>query len=311
MVALARRGQWGLAANAVLLAAAALWMAGAREYAYGAYKLIVIDWWCLVLAAVAGAEALVRLARGGAAPLGARSGGGIVLLAVPILRHSDTASIAQYYRQPEPRAQHVPLSRARGRPGHRRPESRADRRRRLGGQRVGGVLPARRAGAAGRAPDVSRDAPRGAAHPARPAARPGPDPLRADRRHRRPRARRRARLERALGKPPLRPLGAVSSDFGGGPGAPPSKSTGADNRRLEGACSGGSAPLAPSPARHHVRELRVQDTTPERYQSMVRRSPSSKGSWRRSRSWWRRGAVSSMRRGWPSGLERVPRRSCR
>ncbi len=100
MVALARRGQWGLAANAVLLAAAALWMAGAREYAYGAYKLIVIDWWCLVLAAVVGAEALVRLAPGGPLRWGLGAAAALVLLAVPIQRHSDTASTAQYIDSP-------------------------------------------------------------------------------------------------------------------------------------------------------------------------------------------------------------------
>lgn len=53
---LARNRQEGLSATAILLVAGAIYLIAYQKYTYGAYKLIVLNWWCLIAAAVTGAE---------------------------------------------------------------------------------------------------------------------------------------------------------------------------------------------------------------------------------------------------------------
>jgi hypothetical protein len=59
LLALWRQRQWGLALVTVFLGLGAAWFAVAQGYAYGAYKLILLDWWCLAGGVVWGADYLV------------------------------------------------------------------------------------------------------------------------------------------------------------------------------------------------------------------------------------------------------------
>ena len=100
MVVLAWRDEWGLAAIAALLVMGAAWMIAVDRYAYGAYKFLVVDWWCLAFALVTGATFLVERARAAPARWALGVAAGLLLLCVPVLRHTDARSIAQYYDSP-------------------------------------------------------------------------------------------------------------------------------------------------------------------------------------------------------------------
>src|SRR5262249_20760782 len=87
-----------LVATMTLLASAACYFIFKQHYAYAAYKLIALNWWCVVVALVAGAECLLglfraRLARSAAAV-------SLALLGLFVLGQSQHA--ARYYCPPSP-----------------------------------------------------------------------------------------------------------------------------------------------------------------------------------------------------------------
>lgn len=104
LVALMRKRQWELAALVVLLTLAAIYFILWLQYSYGAYKFIVVNWWCLVAALVAGAKWLLTQAR---KPMLRRGiAVGLVLLALLLLsqsRHTDAATTSQYINSPNQR----------------------------------------------------------------------------------------------------------------------------------------------------------------------------------------------------------------
>ena len=201
LAALAWRGEWGLAAIAVLLVTGR----GVDDRG-GSLRVRRVQ--------VPGRRLVVsghRTGHGRQVPRGAharrtrpvdhRGGGGIaVAVRARPPAHGRTVHRA-VLRQPQPDPGHDQVPRPPACSGHRRDEARPDRGGRLGGEPVGRVLPARRPDPGGLAPDVFGDAARGPLDQPRLAGRPRVDPLRPHRRDRRSRARRRARLEGAVGEP--------------------------------------------------------------------------------------------------------------
>jgi len=67
LVVLVRRRAWDLTAIAVVSLAAAGYFAAGQDYAYGAYKFVLIGWWVIALALVAAIDALWRTSPAGRA----------------------------------------------------------------------------------------------------------------------------------------------------------------------------------------------------------------------------------------------------
>jgi len=58
-----RRKEWGFAATLIILFAGALYMIVGQEYSYGAYKLILLNWWAMAFAVILGIDKLLALPR--------------------------------------------------------------------------------------------------------------------------------------------------------------------------------------------------------------------------------------------------------
>jgi len=103
LAALAARGEWGLAAAAIIFALGALWFAVGQRYSYGAYKLILVNWWCLSIALVAGIDWLATRVR--RPPLRGAVATALALLIALALwqRHTDAAATVQYLDSPNRR----------------------------------------------------------------------------------------------------------------------------------------------------------------------------------------------------------------
>ena len=56
-----RRKEWGFAATLMVLFAGALYMIVGQDYSYGAYKLILLNWWAMAFAIIIGVEKLFVL----------------------------------------------------------------------------------------------------------------------------------------------------------------------------------------------------------------------------------------------------------
>ena len=56
-----RRKEWGFAATFIILFAGALYMIFGQEYSYGAYKLILLNWWAMAFAVILGVDKLLAL----------------------------------------------------------------------------------------------------------------------------------------------------------------------------------------------------------------------------------------------------------
>jgi hypothetical protein len=59
LVASLRRHRWGFPAATVLLTLAAVYFLVGKQYSYGGYKLILLEWWCLAGCLTAAAEFLI------------------------------------------------------------------------------------------------------------------------------------------------------------------------------------------------------------------------------------------------------------
>jgi hypothetical protein len=100
LVALAKRREWGLVAVVMLLSLGVTYLLFVERYAYGAYKLLVLGWWGVAVALVAGAEYVTTLARGRALRW-ALAAAAAVLLAAPVVeRHTDPKTTAWYLESP-------------------------------------------------------------------------------------------------------------------------------------------------------------------------------------------------------------------
>jgi len=58
-----KRKEWGFAATLIILFAGALYMIFGQEYSYGAYKLILLNWWAMAFAVILGVDKLLALPR--------------------------------------------------------------------------------------------------------------------------------------------------------------------------------------------------------------------------------------------------------
>ena len=58
-----RRKEWGFAATLIVLLAGALYMIVGQEYSYGAYKLILLNWWAMAFAVILGVDKVLALPR--------------------------------------------------------------------------------------------------------------------------------------------------------------------------------------------------------------------------------------------------------
>ena len=56
-----KRKEWGFAATLLVLFAGALYMIFGQEYSYGAYKLILLNWWAMAFAIILGVHRLLEL----------------------------------------------------------------------------------------------------------------------------------------------------------------------------------------------------------------------------------------------------------
>jgi hypothetical protein len=96
-VRLLHRRHYGLVLATLLLTGGTLYLIVVKGYSYGAYKLILLNWWCLVLALVAGTEWLLALVpwlwgRRAAAVLALVLG--VVLVGTS--NHTETPTVNQY-----------------------------------------------------------------------------------------------------------------------------------------------------------------------------------------------------------------------
>ena len=56
-----KRREWGFAATLIVLFAGSLYMIVVQKYSYGAYKLILLNWWAMVFAVILGVDKLLAL----------------------------------------------------------------------------------------------------------------------------------------------------------------------------------------------------------------------------------------------------------
>jgi hypothetical protein len=97
LAATALEGHWGLSALCTLLTVGALYFIIRHHYSYGAYKLIVLNWWCMIAAMIIGTNWIMTKLR--APALRVVAGTGLtVLAAVTILQsnHTQPEITAQY-----------------------------------------------------------------------------------------------------------------------------------------------------------------------------------------------------------------------
>ena len=58
-----KRREWGFAATLIVLFAGSLYMIVGQEYSYGAYKLILLNWWAIAFAVILGVDKLLGFPR--------------------------------------------------------------------------------------------------------------------------------------------------------------------------------------------------------------------------------------------------------
>jgi hypothetical protein len=101
LVILAREKSWGLAGICTLLILGTTYLIVRQHYSYGAYKLLVLNWWCLVAAALTATRWLLgRVPAGLPRRAGAVLAAALALAVISQSQHTDAATTAQYINSP-------------------------------------------------------------------------------------------------------------------------------------------------------------------------------------------------------------------